>query len=92
MSGVKLTQQNDLILGYCAYQVLAHNDRFFAHHLPAFAERFLANDIISALKWLDDWPVGLKLNTPLSQFFCSNLSAVLESWEGGSITTERCRV
>ncbi|KAI9632798.1 N-acetylglucosaminyl transferase component-domain-containing protein [Dioszegia hungarica] len=72
---------NDLILGYCAYQVLTHNDRFFAHHLPAFVERYLASDIISALTWLNDWPVGLKLNTPLSQFYCSTLTILLQSWK-----------
>lgn len=37
---------------------------------------------IQALKWLNDWPVGLKLNTPLSQFFCSTFTLLIQRWGG----------
>ena len=34
------------------------------------------------LHWLDNWPVGLKLNTELSSFSFATLSAMLDVWEG----------
>jgi phosphatidylinositol glycan class Q protein len=77
-----LTRQNDLILGYCAYQLLSHNDRFLAYRLFDEAERYLADSVVSALSWLNDWPVGLKLNTPLSQFYCTALGSLILGWKG----------
>lgn len=35
---------------------------------------------ISCLDFLNDWPVGLKLNTPLSQFFCSSATLLIQHW------------
>ncbi len=43
-------------------------------------QTYLIESITAALRWLNDWPVGLKLNTPLSQFFSTSLSLVVERW------------
>ena len=37
-----------------------------------------------ALKWLDNWPVGLKLNTELSHFFYLSFIALNDAWAGTS--------
>ncbi|WOO80776.1 uncharacterized protein LOC62_03G004305 [Vanrija pseudolonga] len=42
----------------------------------------LADPVVAALEWLNDWPFGLKLNTPLSQGFCSAFTALLLAWRG----------
>jgi hypothetical protein len=38
--------------------------------------------VVSALEWLDDWPVGLKLNTPLSRFFRIGFTILVSTWSG----------
>ncbi|KAJ9109060.1 hypothetical protein QFC21_000387 [Naganishia friedmannii] len=35
---------------------------------------------IAALQWLDDWPVGLKLNAPLSKLFSGIYAGVTTTW------------
>lgn len=32
------------------------------------------------MRWLDDWPVGLKLNTPLSAILCESFSQGADIW------------
>jgi phosphatidylinositol glycan class Q protein len=45
------------------------------------AEQYLAVDLIhSSLTWLDNWPVGLKLNTQLSRFFCLLFMGLTDLW------------
>lgn len=41
-------------------------------------------DIIDGLRWLDDWPVGLKLNTPLSRLFCETYIGMTDIWPSAS--------
>jgi hypothetical protein len=45
-------------------------------------QTYLVDTFLAILRWLNDWPVGLKLNTPLSAFFCSSLSFLVQSWAG----------
>lgn len=39
------------------------------------------SNIIDGLRWLDDWPVGLKLNTPLSRLFCETYIGMTTIWQ-----------
>ncbi|OCF56521.1 hypothetical protein L486_05371 [Kwoniella mangroviensis CBS 10435] len=48
--------------------------------LESSIPKYLVELPINALKWLNDWPVGLKLNTPLSQFFCTGLGSIMQKW------------
>jgi phosphatidylinositol glycan class Q protein len=50
----------------------------------ADSQHYTVEWVVSALVWLDDWPVGLKLNTPLSRFFRVSFSMLIESWGGES--------
>jgi hypothetical protein len=43
---------------------------------------YMVDWIVSALEWLDDWPVGLKLNTPLSRFFRVAFTTIVQWWGG----------
>lgn len=43
-------------------------------------KRYTIQSVVAALKWLDDWPVGLKLNTPLSLFFRTTFTAGVTAW------------
>lgn len=84
----QLMKQNDTILGYCARTTLAINIGYLSQFVPGLVERHLAEDVVRALNWLDDWPVGLKLNTPLSGFYCSSFAAVITAWRGESSSPE----
>lgn len=35
-----------------------------------------------SLIWLDNWPIGLKLNTELSRFLCLSFIGINETWSG----------
>jgi len=50
--------------------------------LSADGQKHLIIDITTALQWLDEWPVGLKLNTPLSHFFKTSLNILVLNWSG----------
>ncbi|WVQ93661.1 hypothetical protein IAU59_000737 [Kwoniella sp. CBS 9459] len=71
---------NDIILGYCARQLILLS----AHSIHDWAIRLFSTYLVEVptdiLQWLNDWPVGLKLNTPLSQFFCTSLGLVIGHW------------
>ncbi|WVQ65008.1 uncharacterized protein L199_003178 [Kwoniella botswanensis] len=71
---------NDVILGYSARQVILLYSPFVQHLIISSIKKYLVEPPIIALKWLNDWPVGLKLNTPLSQFFCTGLGLVMQQW------------
>ncbi|WWC96860.1 hypothetical protein V866_003735 [Kwoniella sp. B9012] len=71
---------NDVILGYTARQLILLYSPFIQHLIISSIKKYLVELPIIALKWLNDWPVGLKLNTPLSQFFCTGLGWVMRQW------------
>ncbi|OCF44126.1 hypothetical protein I317_02080 [Kwoniella heveanensis CBS 569] len=72
--------QNDVILGYSARQlILISAESIHRNAIQTFSTH-LVESPIHILHWLNDWPVGLKLNTPLSQFFCTSLGVVIGLW------------
>lgn len=46
-----------------------------------FVQQLFMANIINGLRWLDDWPVGLKLNTPLSRLFCETYIGMTTFWQ-----------
>ncbi|TYJ51496.1 hypothetical protein B9479_007926 [Cryptococcus floricola] len=71
---------NDLILGYLARDAILHYGPNVLLHLQSTYQRHLVDTPIQTLQWLNSWPVGLKLNTPLSQFFCVFFQGVIRHW------------
>lgn len=45
----------------------------------------------SSLSWLDDWPVGLKLNTELSHALCQCFIAITDIWSCKYICISCCK-
>jgi hypothetical protein len=73
------SQQTDTFFGAIASILLIS----FSHHLvPPNVADTLSLPIIAVLRWLDDWPFGLKLNTGLSAFLCGSITRILELWRG----------
>lgn len=77
-------QQNDLLIGYTISSLISLNTSYIVHHLRTAIDLALVQWSLDALTWLDDWPVGLKLNTPLSHFYRTTLSAGISYWAGTS--------
>ncbi|KAL0242128.1 hypothetical protein I308_105757 [Cryptococcus tetragattii IND107] len=71
---------NDLILGYAARNLIRQYSEWLSTTIGTFLSAYVIDMPIQALKWLNDWPVGLKLNTPLSQFFCSTFTFFIQCW------------
>ncbi|WWC60412.1 uncharacterized protein I303_102984 [Kwoniella dejecticola CBS 10117] len=71
---------NDVILGYSARQFILLYASSIQDGIVKSFDDYLIDMPITALKWLNDWPVGLKLNTPLSQFFCTGLGSLIQGW------------
>lgn len=71
---------NDLILGYAAHNLIHQHSEWLSITTSTFFSAYVIDMPIQALKWLNDWPVGLKLNTPLSQFFCSTFTLLIQRW------------
>ncbi|WWD16402.1 hypothetical protein CI109_100828 [Kwoniella shandongensis] len=71
---------NDLILGYWMRIFILDTVQHFAPALVDLYSVYFVETPILALRWLNDWPVGLKLNTPLSQFFCTSLGSLIQKW------------
>lgn len=48
-------------------------------------KQLFTSNIVDGLRWLDDWPVGLKLNTPLSRLFCETYIGMTSLWQRESV-------
>ncbi|KAH8827227.1 N-acetylglucosaminyl transferase component-domain-containing protein [Flagelloscypha sp. PMI_526] len=71
---------NDLTIGWATGSFLCENH----HVLSIYIHRFFVDSLILwvqwALRWLDSWPAGLKLNTELSWFYSRTLIDLVEIW------------
>ncbi|KAL1411843.1 pig-Q [Vanrija albida] len=75
----------DHLLGALATLGMLYALAFGGVRLPALSPAVLADPVVAALGWLNDWPFGLKLNTPLSQGFCSAFTALLLAWRDRAV-------
>lgn len=48
--------------------------------IPNLEQKLAVADMKAALLWLNAWPLGLKLNTELAQFFCDAFLFFLNTW------------
>ncbi|KZT56985.1 Gpi1-domain-containing protein [Calocera cornea HHB12733] len=61
---------NDIIVGVAFGAFLNENAENLGRLLWYYSKVYAVDLIRETLFWLDDWPVGLKLNTELSRFIC----------------------
>ncbi|KAF8332033.1 N-acetylglucosaminyl transferase component-domain-containing protein [Cantharellus anzutake] len=71
---------NDIIIGAAFGKFLRDNCEPLAELLSYYAQRYVVEDVRNTLIWLDSWPVGLKLNTQLSRFFCVSFMGIGDIW------------
>jgi hypothetical protein len=60
---------NDLILGWAVGLTLRDHHSTLGRGLAEGLKYYSLEPTIAGLRWLDDWPGGLKLNTELSAFY-----------------------
>ncbi|KAL7410712.1 N-acetylglucosaminyl transferase component-domain-containing protein [Mrakia frigida] len=72
---------NDVIFGRAFGIILCEQNELFGHALGRIAQRYVVELPSETLRWLDDWPGGLKLNTDLSRFISSAFLSLIAFWD-----------
>ncbi|KIK55662.1 hypothetical protein GYMLUDRAFT_230709 [Collybiopsis luxurians FD-317 M1] len=73
---------NDITIGYAFGNFLCENHIVLARLARGVVEETLISLPQTALRWLDSWPAGLKLNTELSRFYSGTFVDLVDVWEG----------
>ncbi|QRV85955.1 N-acetylglucosaminyl transferase component Gpi1 [Ceratobasidium sp. AG-Ba] len=71
---------NDIIIGLAVGGFICDNRLILARMITQFIQRHFIELLHETLHWLDNWPVGLKLNTELSRFLCNTFAAGITYW------------
>ncbi|KAG8827019.1 phosphatidylinositol N-acetylglucosaminyltransferase subunit gpi1 [Serendipita sp. 401] len=71
---------NDVVVGIAVGAILSENHVYFGKLLYTYTELWTIEHLITALRWLDDWPVGLKLNTNLSRALSLSFITLTTIW------------
>lgn len=71
---------NDIIVGWTIGVLLRDFSAPVARIVMQLLHKYAIDIVIAGLNWLDDWPVGLKLVTPVSKLYCGSLSDLALLW------------
>ncbi|PVF99115.1 Gpi1-domain-containing protein [Serendipita vermifera] len=71
---------NDVVIGTTMGAVLCENHMYFGKLLHDYTQKWAIVYLKDALAWLDNWPVGLKLNTELSRALCLSFMVLTNIW------------
>ncbi|KAJ8468751.1 hypothetical protein ONZ45_g17127 [Pleurotus djamor] len=71
---------NDITIGVAVGRFLCDNCAVLGRMLSIGVMEYLVGWLQWALRWLNGWPAGLKLNTELSQFYSDMFIALVGSW------------
>ncbi|KAG9043766.1 phosphatidylinositol N-acetylglucosaminyltransferase subunit gpi1 [Tulasnella sp. UAMH 9824] len=71
---------NDVIIGTTVGLLLLENSNVLGIKLATLTRMYTVDFLRETLMWLDNWPVGLKLNTELSHAFCTLFVGLTELW------------
>ncbi|KAJ1309781.1 hypothetical protein OPQ81_006546 [Rhizoctonia solani] len=72
---------NDIIIGCALGGFICDNKDALAHLGAQFIQHYFLDLLRESLHWLDNWPMGLKLNTQLSGFLCASFCTSIDYWE-----------
>ncbi|EUC62225.1 N-acetylglucosaminyl transferase component Gpi1 [Rhizoctonia solani AG-3 Rhs1AP] len=72
---------NDVIIGTAFGGFICENNDALADLGSWFIHYYFIELLRESLHWLDNWPIGLKLNTELSGFLCASFSTSIDYWE-----------
>ncbi|KAH7340864.1 N-acetylglucosaminyl transferase component-domain-containing protein, partial [Rhizoctonia solani] len=72
---------NDIIIGTALGGFICENKDALAHIGSQLIQHYFIDLLRESLRWLDNWPIGLKLNTELSSFLCVAFSIGIDYWE-----------
>lgn len=75
---------NDVIIGIALGSFIIENSDIVASQIDNFLSQWSLEALQRTIKWLTDWPAGLKLNTELASFLGDLSLWVIDYWSGMS--------
>lgn len=73
---------NDVIIGIALGSYIIENASFVAKQMDLLIDAYSIEGLKNMIKWLMDWPAGLKLNNELAQFLGELFIWVIDYWDG----------
>lgn len=73
---------NDIIIGIALGSYIIENAGFVAEQMDLLIDAYSIEGLKNMIKWLMDWPAGLKLNNELAQFLGELFIWVIDYWDG----------
>ncbi|KAG8748921.1 phosphatidylinositol N-acetylglucosaminyltransferase subunit gpi1, partial [Ceratobasidium sp. 428] len=71
---------NDVIIGIAVGGFICDNKDILSRLTLQLMQRYFVDSLSETLHWLNNWPVGLKLNTELSHFLCNSFATIIDYW------------
>ncbi|RUS21726.1 hypothetical protein BC937DRAFT_91698 [Endogone sp. FLAS-F59071] len=79
---------NDIIIGVAVGSFLLNNSDYLASKLHEYLNHYTVHSMESMLRWLMDWPAGLKLNRELGMLFGNLFLWLIQLWTEFGCNTE----
>ncbi|MCJ1274113.1 phosphatidylinositol N-acetylglucosaminyltransferase subunit gpi1 [Puttea exsequens] len=77
---------NDVIIGIALGSYILDNATWVAWQINTMLSGWTVEGLTETIKWLMDWPAGLKLNTELAMFLGDLFLWVIDCWRGQNST------
>ena len=71
---------NDVIIGSAVVTILLENADVIAARLGVVLQLYAVDTVQASVRWLTEWPLGLKLNHELGGFFRDALLWLTSTW------------
>lgn len=76
---------NDIIIGIALGSYILENADLVAAQIDSIVDTYSIVGLQRMIKWLMDWPAGLKLNTELAEFLGDLFLWVIDYWDGSML-------
>ena len=80
---------NDVIIGSAVVAILLENADALGETLGGALQRFAVDAVHASVRWLTEWPLGLKLNDELGGFFRDALLWLTSTWSNSACPTRQ---
>ena len=80
---------NDVIIGSAIVAILLENADALGQTLADGLQHYAVDAVHSSVRWLTEWPLGLKLNDELGGFFRDALLWLTSTWSDSASARTR---
>lgn len=81
---------NDVIIGSAVVAILLENADVLGARLGAALQAYAVDAVQANVRWLTEWPLGLKLNDELGGFFRDALLWLTSFWSESASSSAVC--